>query len=75
MFNLAVLGCTLGQLAVIYLPFLQRIFQTEALGAGDLLALGVLSSSVWILDEGRKVWVLRIGKGAEGGMDKVDMTV
>ena len=74
MFNLAVVGCTLGQLAVIYLPFLQKIFQTEALGVEDLVVLGIISSSVWILDEGRKVWVLRTGKGELGG-DKVDMTV
>jgi magnesium-transporting ATPase (P-type) len=33
-FLYAVGGSILGQLAVIYIPFLQEIFQTEALSAG-----------------------------------------
>ena len=54
MFNLAVLGSLLGQMAVVYIPFFQRIFQTEALGAGDLLVLVVLASTVFWVDEIRK---------------------
>lgn len=54
MFNLAVGGSLLGQMAVVYIPFLQRIFQTEALGGGDLLGLLALASTVFWVDEGRK---------------------
>lgn len=56
MFNYAVAGSLAGQLCVIYLPFLQRVFQTEALGLGDLVTLVCLSSSVFWVDEARK-WI------------------
>ena len=59
MFNLAVGGSLLGQMAVIYLPPLQRIFQTEALGLWDLVRLSVIASSVFWVDEGRKYWKVR----------------
>lgn len=55
MFNLAVGGSLLGQMAVVYIPFLQRIFQTEALGGGDLLVLVALASTVFWVDESRKL--------------------
>ncbi|KAH3682676.1 hypothetical protein WICPIJ_006339 [Wickerhamomyces pijperi] len=54
MFNFAVAGSLLGQLAAIYIPFFQSIFQTEALSFGDLVFLTVVSSSVFWFDEGRK---------------------
>lgn len=54
MFNMSVGGSILGQLAVIYLPFLQRVFQTEALSLGDLVTLTALASTVWIAEEIRK---------------------
>ena len=54
MFNFAVGGSLLGQLAVIYVPFLQRIFQTEGLGLRDLGVLAALASSVFWVDEARK---------------------
>ncbi|KAL8841925.1 MAG: hypothetical protein Q9170_000705 [Blastenia crenularia] len=54
MFNLAVGGSLLGQMAVIYLPVLQRIFQTEALSGGDLIQLVAIASTVFWVDEGRK---------------------
>ncbi len=44
----------LGQLAVIYLPPLQYIFQTEPLAVKDLLLLALLSSSVFVISEGKK---------------------
>uniref|UniRef100_A0A452ECI0 P-type Ca(2+) transporter n=1 Tax=Capra hircus TaxID=9925 RepID=A0A452ECI0_CAPHI len=50
-FLYSVLGSILGQLAVIYTPPLQRVFQTESLGALDLLLLTGLASSVFILSE------------------------
>jgi len=43
-----------GQFAVIYLPPLQSVFQTEALSFGDLLLIVCLSSTVLLLDTFRK---------------------
>ena len=54
MFNLAVGGSLFGQMAVIYLPYLQRIFQTEELDVKDLLLLLAIASTVFWVDEGRK---------------------
>ncbi|XP_026346518.1 calcium-transporting ATPase type 2C member 2 [Ursus arctos] len=51
MFLYSVLGSILGQLAVIYVPPLQKVFQTENLGALDLLLLTGLASSVFIFSE------------------------
>uniref|UniRef100_A0A8D2E0Z9 Calcium-transporting ATPase n=1 Tax=Sciurus vulgaris TaxID=55149 RepID=A0A8D2E0Z9_SCIVU len=51
MFLYSILGSLLGQLAVIYVPPLQKVFQTENLGALDLLFLTGLASSVFILSE------------------------
>lgn len=56
MFNLSVGGSILGQLAVIYLPFFQSIFQTEALSLQDLIYLTLLTSTVWWVEEIRKYW-------------------
>lgn len=69
MFNYAVLGSLFGQLCVIYLPFLQRVFQTEALAAGDLVKLVVVASTVFWADEGRKWWMYgrRRNFGVPGG--------
>ncbi|KAF2237376.1 calcium-transporting P [Viridothelium virens] len=60
MFNYAVAGSLVGQACVVYLPVLQRIFQTEALGLGDIVGLVAVTSSVFFLDEGRK-WLKRRG--------------
>ena len=54
MFNFAVGGSLLGQMAVVYVPILQRIFQTEGLRIGDLLLLTGIASTVFWVDEGRK---------------------
>ncbi|KAL7537432.1 hypothetical protein ACHAXR_007819, partial [Thalassiosira sp. AJA248-18] len=43
-----------GQFAVIYLPPLQSVFQTEALSLGDLILIVCLSSTVLLLDTFRK---------------------
>lgn len=56
MFNYAVLGSLAGQACVIYLPLLQRIFQTEPLSFGSLVKLICLASSVFWVDEGRKYY-------------------
>jgi Ca2+-transporting ATPase len=47
------------QLMVIYVPFLQRIFQTEALSASELCKVTLLASTVWIADEMRKLAYLQ----------------
>jgi Ca2+-transporting ATPase len=54
LFNWAVSLSLLCQLLVIYFPWLQEIFQTEALYLSDLLRLLVLCSSVFWADEVRK---------------------
>lgn len=51
MFNFAVGMSLMGQFAVIYIPFVQNIFQTEALSFGDLVFLTCLASSVLWADE------------------------
>lgn len=65
LFNWAVALSLAGQLLVIYLPWLQEVFQTEALGFWDLMRLLVLCSSVFWADEARK-WY-RYGKRRFGG--------
>ncbi len=66
MFNYAVAGSLAGQAAVIYLPFLQRIFQTEALYLSDLFYLLAVSSCVFWVDEGRKYLKRRRSMGMVG---------
>ena len=60
---------TAGQLAVIYLSPLQKVFRTEGLALRDLFAVATLSSSVFWLDEGRKFWLSR-DDGAAGSVPK-----
>lgn len=67
MFNYAVAGSLMGQACVIYLPFLQRVFQTEALGLWDLVRLAAIASSVFWVDEGRKLWQRRRRRMGLGG--------
>jgi len=56
LFNWAVSLSLLGQLLVIYFPWLQEVFQTEALTLRDLMSLMVMCSSVFWADEFRKWW-------------------
>ncbi|KAG9243455.1 calcium-transporting P-type ATPase-like protein [Calycina marina] len=56
LFNWAVSLSLGGQILVIYLPWLQDVFQTEALGILDMLALILLASSVFWADELRKYY-------------------
>uniref|UniRef100_A0ABD2VWK5 Calcium-transporting ATPase n=1 Tax=Trichogramma kaykai TaxID=54128 RepID=A0ABD2VWK5_9HYME len=53
-FLVAVALSLLGQILVIYFPPLQKIFQTEALSAKDLVFLTALTSSVFIVSEIKK---------------------
>lgn len=66
MFNYAVLGSLAGQACVIYLPFLQRIFQTEPLGVGHLFRLVCISSTVFWVDEARKYYMALKRRGTVG---------
>ncbi|KAI0442509.1 calcium-transporting P-type ATPase [Xylaria telfairii] len=65
LFNWAVALSLAGQLLVIYFPWLQEVFQTEALGLVDLVRLIILASSVFWADEARK-WY-RYGRKRLGG--------
>ncbi|KAM0332555.1 hypothetical protein ACHAQA_002839 [Verticillium albo-atrum] len=56
LFNWAVALSLVGQLLVIYFPWLQEVFQTEALGFFDLVRLVLLCSTVFWADEFRKYW-------------------
>ncbi|PYH90654.1 calcium-transporting P [Aspergillus ellipticus CBS 707.79] len=67
MFNYAVLGSLAGQACVIYLPFLQRIFQTEPLNFAHLFRLVCISSTVFWVDEARKYYMALKRRGAIGG--------
>lgn len=61
-FNAAVGASLVGQALVVYLPFLQRAFQTEGLGLGDWFLLFCVTSTVFWVDEGRK-WLRRRRRG------------
>ena len=50
-FLLAIGASFISLFGLIYVPFLQTIFQTEALSAQDLLKLFGMSSTVLIVDE------------------------
>ena len=65
MFLYAVGGSLVCQLLVIYFPPLQAVFQTEALTLWDLAFLVLLSSSVLIIDEIRKLFVNHLCRSQE----------
>ncbi|TQS37164.1 hypothetical protein Golomagni_02370 [Golovinomyces magnicellulatus] len=71
LFNWAVSLSLLGQILVIYLPWLQNIFQTEALGFLDLISLLILTSSVFWVDEGRKWWKTRGKRRTVGSYSQI----
>ena len=66
MFNIAVGGSLLAQMAVVYVPFLKRIFQTEALYFMDLVLLVLLASTVFWADEARKLYKGQRRRGLGG---------
>lgn len=65
LFNWAVSLSVICQLLVIYFPWLQSTFQTEAIGFFDLVRLVILCSTVFWADELRKY--LKYGKRRLGG--------
>ncbi|KAJ1918827.1 High affinity Ca2+/Mn2+ P-type ATPase-like protein [Mycoemilia scoparia] len=68
-FNYAVAGSLLGQLCVVYLPFFQSIFQTEALYLSDICILVVLTSSVFWFGEATKCWGWSLFSRLQGKSD------
>ena len=73
-FNWAVGFSLLGQLAVIYLPFLQAVFQTEALALSDLVLLTALASTVLLVDEARK-YLRRKGTNLQRELSRYNLKV
>lgn len=58
------------QLTLIYVPFMQAVFQTEALRARDLSTLLLLAGTSFILHELRRRYERRV-YGSTGGMYEV----
>jgi len=56
----AIAGSVIGQMAVIYFPPLQEVFQTCSLSFGDICFILLLSSSILMLDTLRKKLFSRI---------------
>jgi P-type Ca2+ transporter type 2C len=71
LFNWAVSLSLVGQLLVIYFPWLQEVFQTEALGFFDLVSLVMLASTVFWVDEGRKWYMYRSRRKLGSGYSQV----
>jgi len=46
----------LAQLALVYVPFMQAVFKTEALGIQDLSVILGLAATSMALHEGRRVF-------------------
>jgi Ca2+-transporting ATPase len=67
MFNAAVAASLAAQAAVVHVPALQRVFQTEALAWGDWARLAALASCVLWVDEAWKWWTGRRAAGAGKG--------
>lgn len=67
LFNWAVSLSLGGQILVIYFPWLQEVFQTEALGFTDILLLITIASSVFWADELRKYWKSQSRRGLGSG--------
>lgn len=44
----------LVQLALVYVPFMQAIFQTDALGGKDILTILLIAATSFVLHEGRR---------------------
>ncbi|KIK60813.1 hypothetical protein GYMLUDRAFT_43427 [Collybiopsis luxurians FD-317 M1] len=57
----------LTQLALIYVPFMQRIFQTDALSSRDLSVLLMLAATSAALHEVRRRWEKRISAFGSAG--------
>lgn len=64
----------LSLLGLIYIPWMQGVFQTEALASADLLRVLGMGAGSLALHEGRRVWERKrereelMGLGGGGGM-------
>ena len=56
MFNIAVGGSIVAQMFVVYVPFFQAIFQTEPLSLYELGKIILVTSSVFWVDEAKKMF-------------------
>jgi P-type Ca2+ transporter type 2C len=52
----------LSQLALVYVPFMQAIFQTESLPLDDLFLLLALAASSFLLHESRRRYELSLNQ-------------
>lgn len=71
LFNWAVSLSLGGQVLVIYFPWLQEVFQTEALGVMDLVVLISIASTVFWADEFRKFYNSRGKRRLGSGYSQV----
>ncbi|XP_078365360.1 calcium-transporting ATPase type 2C member 1-like [Oculina patagonica] len=69
MFLYAVGGSLMGQMLVIYFPPLQAVFLTEALYFTDILLLVCVASSVFLVDEIRKMVLRTLSRRKEPPKD------
>ena len=59
MLMIAVASTFLLQLALLYIPFMQRVFHTTALSLNELLVLGFVSASILLLGETYKIFTYK----------------
>ena len=69
MFLYAVGGSLMGQMLVIYFPPLQAVFLTEALHCMDIFLLLCVASSVFLVDEIRKMVLRTLARRKEPPRD------
>uniref|UniRef100_A0AC35TXX1 Cation_ATPase_C domain-containing protein n=1 Tax=Rhabditophanes sp. KR3021 TaxID=114890 RepID=A0AC35TXX1_9BILA len=62
MFTCAVFGSVVSVLAIVYIPFFQKMFLTEALSFFDLIFLFFFTSSVFIVNEVKKYFDIKARK-------------
>jgi len=58
----AIIASILVQCVLLYTPFLEGLFNTVPLSASDWLAIALVTSSVFILAEARKFFLLKLGE-------------
>jgi P-type Ca2+ transporter type 2C len=52
----------ISQLALVYVPFMQAVFQTEGLSSNDLSTLLMLAAASFTLHEGRRRYERKLEK-------------
>ena len=71
MYNYADAMCLAGQLMVIYVPFLQSVFQTTRLPFTTVLGLFGLTSFIFIVDELSKLSLRRSERKERSEMERL----